>query len=349
MSRPVKVGLLNDMSAGPPSPSDLETWLNLVISEYQAAGRINFPIEFVNSWGLGLPAGSEQAVIAAYEELVEQEVDIVIGPAIGDNALIATPLAEKFKMPTINWAGTERARNHYMFHLQIGSHEDESILIAQYLAQQKAKNIGVIYDDSPIGIRYFNFLEQEAAVLGINLVNSIIISPTADSVPAVLADLVSEEIDALIYLGLGIVTPLLANALAETPWQGLKVMNSAGIRGYIPTFAQAIDGWVYVDLFADNNQLLNRLKQTHNVPAQKSLALAKGYDLGRILAEGIARAPEISREGIIQGLEAIKWLPAAEGEEGTLISFGNQDRGALHGRYLVLRQWLHGETIAVDH
>ena len=38
------------------------------------------------------------------------------------------------------------------------------------------------------------------------------------------------------------------------------------------------------------------------------------------------------------GLEQVKWLPAAEGHEGTLLGFGNHDRGALHGRYLVLRR-----------
>ena len=42
------------------------------------------------------------------------------------------------------------------------------------------------------------------------------------------------------------------------------------------------------------------------------------------------------------GLEQVKWLPAAEGEEGTTPGFGIQDRGALHGRYLVVRQWRGG-------
>jgi len=43
----------------------------------------------------------------------------------------------------------------------------------------------------------------------------------------------------------------------------------------------------------------------------------------------------------------VKWLPAAEGHEGTLLGFGVHDRGALHGRYLVLRQWLDGESVEV--
>jgi branched-chain amino acid transport system substrate-binding protein len=54
------------------------------------------------------------------------------------------------------------------------------------------------------------------------------------------------------------------------------------------------------------------------------------------VAEGLARAPSNSPAiGVRTGLEQVKWLPAAEGEEGTLLGFGIQDRGALHGRYLV--------------
>ena len=72
---------------------------------------------------------------------------------------------------------------------------------------------------------------------------------------------------------------------------------------------------------------------------------AKGHDVGRLVAEGLARAPELTRAGVRHGLEQVKWLPAAEGHEGTLLGFGIQDRGALHGRYLVVRQWLGGQTI----
>jgi branched-chain amino acid transport system substrate-binding protein len=43
----------------------------------------------------------------------------------------------------------------------------------------------------------------------------------------------------------------------------------------------------------------------------------------------------------------VKWLPAAEGYEGTVLGFGIQDRGALHGRYLVVRQWVGGRSVEV--
>jgi hypothetical protein len=73
-----------------------------------------------------------------------------------------------------------------------------------------------------------------------------------------------------------------------------------------------------------------------------------GHDLGRLVAEGLARAPERTRDGVKEGLEQIKWLPAAEGHDGTLLGFGKHDRGALHGRYLVLRRWQDGQSVEVD-
>lgn len=44
----------------------------------------------------------------------------------------------------------------------------------------------------------------------------------------------------------------------------------------------------------------------------------------------------------------MKWLPAAEGMEGTVLGFGNWDRAALHGRYLVIRRWIDGRSVEVE-
>lgn len=124
-------------------------------------------------------------------------------------------------------------------------------------------------------------------------------------------------------------------------------MNTAGLRGYHGDFARDADGWTYIDMFSDSNQTLCALREDMNLPPQQSVWAAKGHDLGRLVAEGLARAPELTRSGVKQGLEQVKWLPAAEGHEGTLLGFGICDRGALHGRYLVLRQWRDGRTVEV--
>ena len=108
-----------------------------------------------------------------------------------------------------------------------------------------------------------------------------------------------------------------------------------------------IDGWVYPDMYSDDNVLLSELRASLTEDRRRVNALAFGYDMGQLVAEGIARAPELSREGIKDGLEHIKVMRAAEGHEGTTLGFGRWERGALKGRYLVLRQWRDTKTVEV--
>lgn len=347
MAAPVEVGILNDMSGGPPGPTDIERWLRLAVDEPVAAGRLEREVKFVNSWGLGLPAGSAAAVERAYRELVDRDVLMIVGPAIGDNALIATPLARSHGVPTINWAGAERARGDYMFHLQVGSHEEESIVLARHLAQLGIRYAGVVFDHSPIGHRHLEFLQEEADLIGLQIVGAAAIAPLDEDATDQMDELLSVGIDALVYLGLGLSAPAVARAAAARGWDGPCAMNTAGIRGYAPEFGRTIDGWTYVDMHSDRNATLAALCRRLNVPPGGRLAAAKGHDLGRLVAEGLARAPALTREGVREGLERVKWLPAAEGHEGTLLGFGIQDRAALHGRYLVLRQWRDGHSVEV--
>lgn len=348
MAAPVRVGILNDMSDGPPGPgAGIETWLKPAVDDLIRAGRLDREVEFVHAWGLGLPTGTAAAVERAYRELVERDVLLIVGPAIGDDALVATPLADRFRVPTINWAGTERARSEYMFHLQVGSHEDEPILIARHLAAGGARRLGVLYDRSPIGRRYHSFLVEEAEVLNLVVASSRSISPTADDADAEVGSVLDAEPDALVYLGLGLVAPAVARSVSQRAWPGPRMMNTAGMRGYLPEFGAAIDGWVYVDMHSDGNSTLAAFRRRMDLGSEAGAAPAYGYDMGRLVVEGLARAPERTRDGVKAGLEQVKWLPAAEGYEGTLLGFGHMDRGALHGPYLVVRSWQEGSSVEV--
>jgi len=348
MSGKVRVGVLNDMSADAESTSgDVTDWLRREVEAVRASGRLRAEVEFVHAYGLGLPAGTAAAVERAFMDLARQDVAMIVGPAIGDNALAATPWVEREKIPTINWAGAERARGEYMFHLQVGSHEDESLVMARHLAAVGARRLGVVYDQSPIGTRHLKYLEDEARILGLDIVAAESISPLEQDASAAVDRVLGGKVDGFVYLGLGLSAPAVARPLAARGWQGPRIMNTAGLRGYQSEFARAIDGWVYIDMHSDGNQTLNELRSRMKVPAHGAVWAAKGYDLGRLVAEGLARATDFTREGVKVGLEQVKWLPAAEGEEGTLLGFGIQDRGALHGHYLVLRQWVDGRTVEI--
>lgn len=354
MAEWVKVGILNDMADlsalndDDPAPGDVTEWLEREIAALRAAGRLEAEVEFVHAYGLGLPSGTAEAVERAYHQLAAEQVSLIVGPAIGDNALAATPLAEQLRVPTINFASAERARGRWMFHHQVGSHEDESLVMARHIASLGCKKPGVLFDMSPIGTRHLKYLEDEANVLGMEIIGKQGISPLADDASEAVQAVLAAKPDAIVYIGIGLSAPPVGKALVHAGWQGPRIMNTAGLRGYHGDFAKDCDGWLYVDMHSDRNRTLQALMQGMSAPPQQALAIAKGHDLGRLVAEGLARARDFSREGVRVGLEQVKWLPAAEGEEGTLLGFGIQDRGALHGRYLVVRQWLNGESKEVS-
>jgi branched-chain amino acid transport system substrate-binding protein len=346
VAKPYLVGVLNDMSDdAASSPGSAERFLRLPIEAIAATGRLDREVEFINSYGLGLPTGTAAAVERAYRELVDADVLLIVGPAIGDDALVATPLAEKYRVPTINWAGTERARSEYMFHLQVGSHEDESLVIARHLSAQGARRLGVVYDQSPIGRRHLAFLQDEASLLGIDIVSTAAVSPLADNASREVAQVLSANPDGLVYLGLGLCIPAVMAAIRDAGFDGPRALNTAGMRGYAPDFGRVLDGWAYIDMHSDENQTLAAVRRQLGDADRPGPGAAYGYDLGQLVGEGLARAPERTRDGVKDGLEQIKWLAAAEGYEGTLLGFGNHDRGALHGRYLVVRQWRDGRSV----
>jgi ABC-type branched-subunit amino acid transport system substrate-binding protein len=341
----IRVGVLIDSAADDTSANDMMTaWMQREIDLVKRSGRLAADVEIVHAYGLGLPAGSTEAVRHAFDSLIGQDVVMIVGPAIGDNALIATPWVDEAKIPAINFAGAERARSDYMFHLQVGGHEDESIMIARYLKASGIDRVGVVFDQSPIGTRHLQYLEDEARIVGLEVVAAHDISPLADEAGDVVAQVLASDPQGFVYFGLGFSAPPVARALSERDWQRPRIMNTAGLRGYDPAFAKAIDGWIYVDMHSDRNRTLASAASVV-APGTPPFRTAVGYDMGRLVAEALARAPELTREGVRQGLEQIKWLPAAEGEEGTLLCFGVHDRGALHGRYMVLRQWRDGRSM----
>lgn len=90
MTAALRVGILNEMSEGPPGPTEIERWLRLAAGELIANGRIDREVEFIHAWGLGLPSGTAAAVERAYAALADQGVLLVVGPAIGDNSVADT-------------------------------------------------------------------------------------------------------------------------------------------------------------------------------------------------------------------------------------------------------------------
>jgi hypothetical protein len=114
-----------------------------------------------------------------------------------------------------------------------------------------------------------------------------------------------------------------------------------------PEWRDAWEGWVYVDNLSDDNRVRAALRERSKRAAAGPIGVA-AYDLGRLVGEAVARSAHLTREGVKEGFERVKRLPAASGTDGTIMGFGAWDHAALKGTYLVLRRWQGGRSVQVD-
>ncbi len=343
-TEPVPIGILDDTPDGI-DRTLFQRALDLAFARVAQGQRFGRPFEILYERVEGLPWGSARAVEEGFAALVERGALVVLGPAMGDNALVATELAEAAGVPTLNWAGTEEARSEYMFHLQVGSHEEEPVVLAQHLLARGLGSAALIFERSTIGARYARFFDEACLAAGIELAARVGVSPSARDLSPALATAARAEAQALVYLGLGVSFPALVEALRRAPVPGPRLCNSCGMFGWIdPARARAFEGWTYVDVVSEENPVLEAVGKRLGVDFARGPHVACYHDLAILAAEGLARAPELTTRGLRDGLERIKLLPSALGARGTVLGFGNQERSALKGSYLVLRSWRGGRS-----
>jgi len=346
---PIVIGLLFDFPQADAGAS-FEEAVRLGLDEIAGqggGGRLDRGFEFVHRHARGLPGGTEHDVVQAFRELDDAGVVAIVGPSISDNGLIVRPLADAARLPCINYTGGERTRGEFMFHYQIGSLEEEPPVLARRLAERGLTRVAVVHDRSPVGARYAECFENARVGLGLETTGSVAIAPLAQDAGSAVAGLRDAKPDALAYFGLGVTSRAVALALADLEWPVPVVANSALMFGYAQRdWRDGWAGWEYLDGVADDNAVRRRLAERSKRAAAGPIGCA-AFDMGRLLGEAVARADHLTREGVKDGLEQVKQLPATSGHDGTTMGFGVYDHAALKGRYLVLREWKAGKTVQV--
>jgi branched-chain amino acid transport system substrate-binding protein len=296
---------------------------------------------------LGLPAGSTQAVIDGFAELEQAGVLTIIGPSISDNGVVVRDLADASELPCINYTGGGITRGFWMFHYQVGSLEEEPVVLAQRIAALGAGSAGVLYDDSVVGENYLASFRNAARDTHLEVTGASPVNATAEDVTAEITTVRETEPTMLCYLGLGVAARAVSLGLKAVEWGVPVVANSALMFGYSkPDWRDDWAGWEYVDTLADDNPERLALKALDRRTAAGPIGVA-AYDIGRILGLAVSRCAELTREGLRGAFEQVRRIPAASGYAGTRMGFGVWDHGALKGDYLVLREWRDGRSVQV--
>lgn len=338
---PFLIGHLYDIDGGVPD-AQLEP-IRMRFDEAYAAGEIDRPVELVLDGGHGLPSGSAHHVQSAYQRLSDRGVLAIIGPAITDNAVAVMPQIEVEQLPTINYSGSGHSRSKYGFHYQIGALYDEGALIAAAVAATGLRDVAVIRDRSPIGDQYWTSFGEAAPRHGLVVRSEQLVSPIADSLTAEVERAARTGADAFVYLGFGGILPVLWETRVRHGWTVPMFTNTGGLHWY--RFADDVRrsgaGTIYVDMWDERNTVTtafcDALEARCGTRPVGPLAPAM-YDIATLLVHGLRHATVHTRQGLLEGLERVRQLPAALGGAGTVMGFGSWERAALKGPdYLLMR------------
>ena len=311
------------------------------------ASRRSFdrPVELLAAHARGLPSGTAHEMVRSFEQIADAGALAVLGPSISDNALVVRPLTDQRGIPAVNYSGGERTRGEWMFHYQVGSLQEEPVVLARHLAERAIGSVALVHDRSAVGRGYSEAFAEACGAIAVEVVGTTAVSPLAVDLTEAVRRLRSAGPEALCYLGLGAAARPLALAVLDEKWDVPVVANSALMFGYARKDWRADwDGWVYVDTVSDSNAARAALRDRSPRSAAGPIGVA-AYDIGRLLGEALERADHLTPDGVREALESVKALPAASGSPGTVMGFGPWDHGALKGPYLVLRTWRDGKTV----
>lgn len=342
--KPIRVGIVLDFPIEDVKQCFLDA-VQLGMDEATHSGIVDREIELVVRDVEGLPRGDAHDVVVAWQELVDAGVVAVIGPLISDNSLavVEHQRALARKAPTLTWSGTDRQYCEYIFGLGNGSLPEEPYLIAEWLKDQGHHTIGVDFERATTGTEYLEFLVDACHREGLTIVHSEGVGQSTRDTSATVSRLRERDPDALVYLGFGLPGIEMNVALRQIGWDPPRVMCAAFINCYvIPAFMQGLKGWVGVDQRDETNpvgqDMLERFEK-HFGYRQDNCVLTLAYDCAATLALGIGHARTLTPDGVKDGLEKVKCVPAATGGPGTRISFGRYNRRGWHGvDYLLLRE-----------
>jgi branched-chain amino acid transport system substrate-binding protein len=221
-----------------------------------------------------------------------------------------------------------------------------------------AAKIGVIREENLLGDEYATYIKSRAHVRGVSVVADVAVGSFIDAEVASAAVGAMREAGAQAYMYVGFGANAFAilaasQKAAADGYDAARITMSifmGTIEGLAP-YAGLIDnfeGWVGVDQFDERNttffEMLDRFEKRFGRRPLHCYT-AQGYDMGNVVAQGLARAKPHSRDGLRRGLETIRRLDAAAGGPGNHISFGPWDHRGYKGDFIVMRQIREGRNV----
>jgi ABC-type branched-subunit amino acid transport system substrate-binding protein len=346
---PVKVGWLGACLDG--EGGGYDKIHRLAFDEALEQGVLPRGVEHVIHAENGLPNGSAKNAVDGYRWLVDQGCVIIAGAYSSDNAIAVAPCANQAKVPIISWCGTERYFGDYCFQLGNGDCGGDAALMVAWLKRQGHQRIAVLNEVSPNGEEYFRFFRQECRRMGLSVgaVETVVQRPP--DLAANLRNLQRAGCDALAYMGYGMLLAqgLMRPALEAIGWDPPRIMTTA-FMFYLVGF-EHFEGWVGIDQYCPQNPHVEPFRASFErrhgspPPMWPNAIPLLAYDTARVMAEALHRAPILTGPGLKDGLERIRFMPAATGGPRTHIACSPYDHKMFKGDWLLYGKITGGRLV----
>jgi branched-chain amino acid transport system substrate-binding protein len=357
---PHRVAVIQDWGVGLQPLYDQYDATQLAFDEAYESGLLDRPVELKVVEVEGLPYSSAATILDAVDTTVREFQPIaIIGPHTSENVPVIKPYAEEVGIPFIAMCGAIDLAGPWTFLTPNGTFPDEAIIMVDHAVDVcGASRIGVIREENLLGDEYAAYIKSRARVRGVSVVADVAVGSFIDGDTGLSAVAAMQEAGAQAYMYVGFGANAFAvlgasQKLAAEGYAAARITMSifmGTIEGLAP-YAGVVDnfeGWVGVDQFDERNQtftaMLDRFEKRFGRRPVHCYT-AQGYDMGNVVAHGLARAKPHSREGLRAGLETIRRLDAAAGGPGNHISFGPYDHRGYKGDYIVMREIRDGKNI----
>ncbi len=345
---PVKIGILVDMDIG----QLLADWVDstiLAIEDSLNEGLYDRPVEIITVDARGLPRENYRKVRIGYQQLVDAGCVVVLGPMISDNSVNLRDTINATGVPCIGWTGAVRFFGEYCFTVANGDIPTESVMGANWCAQQGHRKVGFFWEKGSSGADYADYFRRAAQQAGVELVKEVTLGPNPRGLAESLATMRAQGAEAIVYMGYGYSTFHFARAFAELAWDPPRFMGTAFMfYSNSNEWAEGLEGWHGVDQLGEDGANPNYDAMLARFEARfgrvsRNVVVALGYDTARAAMLGIANASIAVPAEVKAGLEMIKWMPCTNGGPGCYVTFAPYDHRGYKGDFLTVRELRGGD------
>ena len=356
---PHRVAIVQDWGVGVPPIHDQYDATQLAFEEATASGLLDRPVELTVVECEGLPFKRLTSLQRALREVVEDWDPIaIIGPHQTENVMALRPQIDAWAIPHISQSGTMAAAGPWTFLTQNGTFPDEARIMVDWLVDSAGcSRIGLIAEDNLLGVELSEEVRSQARRRGVEIAASATLGSfirEADALAGI-RTLADAKVDGYCYVGFGATAFQILAASKQAATDGFDAprITMSIFMGSIPDLGYGLtpahyEGWTGVDQYDERNPtfiaMLDRFAARYDGRRPMHCYTAQGYDMGNVVAHGLALAKPLTRDGLRLGLEKVRRLPAAVAGAGNVISFGPYDHRGYKGDYITLRRVRDGKN-----